>query len=41
MMTLTGSLTRWVAVTHEIIKGATDAEKAKLLHANAEQIYKV
>lgn len=38
---LTGSLTRWVEATHAIIAGASDAEKASLLHANAERIYKL
>lgn len=41
VVTLTGSLTRWVQATHEIIKGASDDEKARLLHLNAERIYKV
>ncbi|MGV8854221.1 MAG: amidohydrolase family protein [Devosia sp.] len=41
VVTRTGSLTRWVEATHEIIKGASDHEKARLLHANAERIYKV
>ncbi|MEO5806195.1 amidohydrolase [Devosia sp.] len=39
--TKTSSVTRWVAATHEIIKGASDGEKAKLLHKNAERIYRV
>ncbi|MBU1305152.1 MAG: amidohydrolase family protein, partial [Alphaproteobacteria bacterium] len=38
---LTGSLTRWVDATREIIKGASDDEQAKLLHRNAERIYKI
>lgn len=41
VVTLTGSLTRWVQATHEILKGASDDEKARLLHLNAERIYKV
>ncbi|MDP2782680.1 amidohydrolase [Devosia sp.] len=41
VVTLTGSLTRWVEATHQIIKGASEDEKARLLHANAERIYKV
>ena len=41
VVTLTGSLTRWVEATHTIIAGASDGDKAKLLHANAERIYKV
>jgi predicted TIM-barrel fold metal-dependent hydrolase len=39
--TLTANLTRWVEATHEIIRGASDDEKAKLLHRNAERIYRV
>lgn len=41
VVTLTGSLTRWVAATREIIKGASEDEQARLLHRNAERIYKV
>jgi predicted TIM-barrel fold metal-dependent hydrolase len=40
VVTLTGSLTRWVEATREIIKDASDTEQAKLLHANAERIYR-
>jgi len=36
---LTADLTRWVNATHEIIKGASEDEKAKLLHRNAERVY--
>jgi len=39
--TLTADLTRWVAATHELIAGASDAEKAKLLHENAGRIYRL
>lgn len=39
--TLTADLTRWVAATHDIIAGASEAEKAKLLHQNAERIYRI
>jgi predicted TIM-barrel fold metal-dependent hydrolase/L-rhamnose mutarotase len=39
--TLTANLTRWVEATHEIIAGASDEQKAKLLHRNAERIYRV
>ncbi|MCX5495960.1 amidohydrolase [Kaistia dalseonensis] len=39
--TLTADLGRWVAATHEIIKGASETEKAKLLHQNAERIYRL
>jgi predicted TIM-barrel fold metal-dependent hydrolase len=41
VVTLTGSLTRWVEATREIIAGASDTEQAKLLHQNAERIYRV
>lgn len=40
VVTLTGSLTRWVEATREIIHTATDDEQARLLHRNAERIYK-
>lgn len=39
--TLTADLSRWVAATHELIAGASDDEKAKLLHRNAERIYRL
>ncbi len=39
--TLTADLSRWVAATHEIIGGASDDEKSKLLHRNAERIYRI
>jgi predicted TIM-barrel fold metal-dependent hydrolase len=39
VVTLTGSLTRWVDATRSIISGATEDEQAKLLHRNAERIY--
>ena len=39
--TLTADLGRWVAATHEIIAGASDDEKAGLLHRNAERIYRL
>jgi predicted TIM-barrel fold metal-dependent hydrolase len=41
VVTLTGSLTRWVEATRDIIAGASDTERAKLLHQNAERIYRV
>lgn len=41
VVTLTGSLTRWVEATMEIIAGASADEQAKLLHANAERVYRV
>ena len=39
--TLTADLTRWVAATHELIGGASEDEQAKLLHGNAERIYRL
>lgn len=41
VVTLTGSLTRWVEATLEIVDGASAEERAKLLHLNAERLYKV
>ena len=41
VVTRTGTLTRWVEATRQIIKGASQDEQAKLLHRNAERIYKV
>lgn len=41
VVTLTGSLTRWVEATREIVKGASEDERAKLFHRNAERIYGV
>lgn len=41
VVTLTGSLTRWVEATREILKSTSETEQAKLLHANAERIYRV
>ncbi|MBX3537993.1 MAG: amidohydrolase [Chelatococcus sp.] len=39
--TLTGSLTRWVAATHVLLRGSTPAEQEKLLATNAERIYRL
>lgn len=39
--TLTANLTRWVEATHQIIAGASEDEKARLLHRNAERIYRI
>jgi predicted TIM-barrel fold metal-dependent hydrolase len=39
--TLTANLTRWVNATHEIIAGASEDEKSKLLSRNAERIYRL
>lgn len=39
--TLTANLERWVAATREIISGASETEQSRLLHANAERIYKL
>src|SRR5690606_22883628 len=39
--TLTANLTRWVNATRELIAGASADAQAKLLHRNAERIYRV
>ncbi len=41
VVTLTGSLTRWVAATREIVAGASEAEREKLFFRNAERVYGV
>ena len=41
VVTLFADLTQWVNATQEIIAGASEDEKAKLLHLNAERIYRV
>ena len=35
------SLTAWVNCTHALLAGCSDDEKSKLLHRNAERVYKV
>lgn len=39
--TLTANLTTWVNATHQIIDGASEDEKARLLHRNAGRIYRI
>lgn len=39
--TLAADLGRWVAATHELLAGASEDEKARLLHRNAERIYRL
>lgn len=39
--TLTADLRRWVQATHALLAGASEDEKAKLLHRNAERLYKL
>lgn len=39
--TLTANLTRWVGATQELIAGASEDEKARLLHRNAERVYRL
>jgi predicted TIM-barrel fold metal-dependent hydrolase len=39
--TLTADLGRWMAATQAIVKGASESEKSKLFHANAERIYRL
>lgn len=41
VVTRTGSLTAWVEATRDIISGASADEQARLLHRNAERIYRV
>lgn len=41
VVTLGGSLTDWVGATREIIKGASQDEQNRLLHANARRIYRL
>lgn len=37
--TMRASLRQWVATTHEIVAGASDGERRRLFHENAERIY--
>lgn len=39
--TLTADLSRWVAATHDLLSGTSADEQAKLLHRNAERIYRL
>jgi predicted TIM-barrel fold metal-dependent hydrolase len=39
--TLSAPLARWVEVTHTLTKHATEEQRAKLLHRNAERVYRV
>jgi predicted TIM-barrel fold metal-dependent hydrolase/L-rhamnose mutarotase len=39
--TQTASLTRWVEATRALIAGASPSEQARLLHRNAERIYRL
>ncbi|WP_196258667.1 amidohydrolase family protein [Pelagibacterium limicola] len=39
--TLFADLKRWVEATHALLAGASEDEKARLLHRNAERIYKL
>ncbi len=41
VVTLFADLPSWLGATRQIIAGATEEEKAKLLHRNAERIYRV
>ena len=41
VVTLFADLTRWVSATEEIIAGASENEQAKLLHRNAERVYRL
>jgi len=39
--TLTASLSTWVAATHAITRGCSDAERARLFHDNARRIWRL
>ena len=39
--TLSAPLARWVEATHALVKQATEDNRAKLLHRNAERVYRV
>ncbi len=39
--TLSAPLARWVDATHALVQGATEEQRAKLFHRNAEKIYRV
>lgn len=41
VLLLNGSLARWVAACRELTAGASDTERTKLFHANAERIYRL
>lgn len=41
VVTIFADLTRWVHATEEILRGCSEEEQAKLLHANAERIYRL
>jgi predicted TIM-barrel fold metal-dependent hydrolase/L-rhamnose mutarotase len=39
--TINASLSRWVEATHTLIAGASEGERARLLHATAERLYRL
>ncbi len=41
VLTVNGTLTQWVRALEEIIRGASPDEQARLLHRNAERIYRL
>lgn len=41
VLTLNGSLTRWVEALRALLTGASEEEQAKLYHRNAERIYRI
>ncbi|MGC6455212.1 MAG: amidohydrolase family protein [Coraliomargaritaceae bacterium] len=41
LVTITSNLQNWVATTREILAGESEENQAKLLHKNAERIYKL
>jgi predicted TIM-barrel fold metal-dependent hydrolase len=38
---LSSSLARWVETTRTLADGASESERARLFHLNAERIYRV
>jgi predicted TIM-barrel fold metal-dependent hydrolase len=39
VLTLNGTVTRWVEAVKELLKGASEDEQSKLFYRNAERIY--
>jgi predicted TIM-barrel fold metal-dependent hydrolase len=39
--TLSATIAQWVTATHELTKHATEEQRAKLLHRNAERVYRI
>jgi predicted TIM-barrel fold metal-dependent hydrolase len=41
VLTLNGTVTRWVEAVKELLKGASEDEQSRLFHRNAERIYRL